>query len=160
MQFDVSWCSAPTSCKILCLSCDSRKRLKWWSCARKMFNQSINQVINKSNFYIADITGETRLSGTTAASVFNSKIEETVHIYEPSGMPMSWGKVKVKEMCLQMFLEGSNWNGWMDRQRKVVPILIILCEYIVAELYQWLLWRKDSDLHFKILLTCHNCFDF
>ena len=31
------------------------------------------------------------------------------------------GKGQVKEMCLQMFLEGSNWNGWTDRQLKVVP---------------------------------------
>ena len=38
------------------------------------FNQSINQ----SNFYSANIPGEARFSGTTAKSVFNSKIEETV----------------------------------------------------------------------------------
>ena len=31
-----------------------------------------------------------------------------------------WGTGQVKEMCLQMFLEGSNWNGWMGRQREVV----------------------------------------
>ena len=24
-------------------------------------------------------------------------------------------------MCLQMFLKGSNWNGWTDRQWEVVP---------------------------------------
>ena len=24
-------------------------------------------------------------------------------------------------MCLQIFLEGSNWTGWTDRQRQVVP---------------------------------------
>ena len=32
-----------------------------------------------------------------------------------------WGKGQIKEMCLQIFLEGSNWNGWTDRQREVVP---------------------------------------
>ena len=32
-----------------------------------------------------------------------------------------WGKGQVKEMCLQMFLKGSNWNGWTDRQWQVVP---------------------------------------
>ena len=32
------------------------------------------------------------------------------------------GKGQVKETCLQMFLEGSNWNGWMDRQQQVVPV--------------------------------------
>ena len=34
--------------------------------------------INQSNFYTTNIPGEARLSGTTAESVFNSKIEETV----------------------------------------------------------------------------------
>ena len=38
----------------------------------------INQSINKSNFYSANIPGEARLSGATAKSVFNSKIEDTV----------------------------------------------------------------------------------
>ena len=35
-------------------------------------------IINQSNFYSTDIPGEARLSGTTAKSVFNSKIEKTV----------------------------------------------------------------------------------
>ena len=34
--------------------------------------------INQSNVYVAYIPGEARLSGATAESVFNSKIEETV----------------------------------------------------------------------------------
>ena len=34
--------------------------------------------INQSNFYSANIPGKARLSGVTAKSVFNSKIEETV----------------------------------------------------------------------------------
>ena len=38
------------------------------------FNQSINQ----STFYGANIPSKARLSGATAKSVFNSKIEETV----------------------------------------------------------------------------------
>ena len=38
----------------------------------------INQSINQSNLYSANIPGEARLSGATAKSVFNSKIEETV----------------------------------------------------------------------------------
>ena len=33
--------------------------------------------INQSNFYSANISGEARLSGATAKSLFNSKIEET-----------------------------------------------------------------------------------
>ena len=32
-----------------------------------------------------------------------------------------WGEGQVKEMCRQMFLEGSNWNGWLERQCQVVP---------------------------------------
>ena len=41
-----------------------------------IINQPINQSINQSNFYSANIPGEVRLSGATAKSVFNSKIEE------------------------------------------------------------------------------------
>ena len=41
-------------------------------------DELINQSINQSNFYSANIPGKARLSGTTAKSVFNSKIEETV----------------------------------------------------------------------------------
>ena len=40
--------------------------------------QSINQSINQSNFYSANIPGEARLSDATAKSLLNSKIEETV----------------------------------------------------------------------------------
>ena len=36
------------------------------------------QSINQSNFYSANTPGEARLSGATAKSVINSKIEETV----------------------------------------------------------------------------------
>ena len=43
------------------------------------FLKSNNQsIINQSNFYSANIPGKARLSGATAESVFNSKIEETV----------------------------------------------------------------------------------
>ena len=40
--------------------------------------QSINQSINQSNFYSANLPGKARLSGTTAKSVFNSKIDQAV----------------------------------------------------------------------------------
>ena len=40
--------------------------------------QDSNQSNNQSNFYSANIPGKARLSGATAKSVFNSKIEETV----------------------------------------------------------------------------------
>ena len=36
-------------------------------------------------------------------------------------MPVSMGGKAKSEMYLQMFLEGSNWNGWVDRQWEVVP---------------------------------------
>ena len=42
------------------------------------YKDHINQSINQSNFYSANIPDEARLSGATAKSVFNSKIEETV----------------------------------------------------------------------------------
>ena len=51
-------------------------------CSTNETTKAINDLpllsINQSNFYSANIPGEARLSGTTAESVFNSKIEETV----------------------------------------------------------------------------------
>ena len=41
-----------------------------------------------------------------------------------TGCRVCWylkGEGQAKEMCLQMFLEGSNWNGWKDRHQQVVP---------------------------------------
>ena len=43
----------------------------------EQYSKFINQSINQSNFYSANIPGKARLSGATAKSVFNSKIEET-----------------------------------------------------------------------------------
>ena len=64
------------------------------------------QLINLSNFYGASIPIKARLSGVTTESMFHSKIDETVLQHKwPSYL---WGKGKVKEMCLQMFLEISN----------------------------------------------------
>ena len=40
--------------------------------------ESINQSINQSNFYSTNTPGKARLSGATAESVFNSKIDEKV----------------------------------------------------------------------------------
>ena len=56
-------------------------------------------------------------------SVQNSKIDETVSAASTGHWECRCLRAKgqVKEMCLQMFLEGSNWNGWIDRQRHVVP---------------------------------------
>ena len=53
------------------------------------------------------------------------------------------GKGQVKEMCLQMFLEGSNWNGWMDGQWQVVPKrrhtrVKSSCTCVVVDLRGWL----------------------
>ena len=41
-------------------------------------SEDSGESINQSNFYSANIPGEARLSGATAKSVFNSKMEETV----------------------------------------------------------------------------------
>ena len=40
------------------------------------------ELLYQSNFYSANIPGEARLSGATAKSVFNSKIEETVPLHQ------------------------------------------------------------------------------
>ena len=53
---------------------------------------SINQSINQSSFYSANIPGKARLSGATSESAFNSKIEETVPLHQQAmGMPLSMG---------------------------------------------------------------------
>ena len=51
---------------------DERKYLFQTKVTKKWY------IINQSNFYSTNIPSEARLSGTTAKSVFNSKIEETV----------------------------------------------------------------------------------
>ena len=43
-----------------------------------IYNLAVYSFINQSNFYSANIPGKARLSGATAESVFNCKIEETV----------------------------------------------------------------------------------
>ena len=80
--------------------------------------------IKQSNLYSANVPGEAKLSGATAKSMFNNELEKT-----PSSVTSTdhracwrlWRKGQVKEIYLQTFLEGSNWNGWMDRQWEVVP---------------------------------------
>ena len=42
------------------------------------------------------------------------------NINRPWSMTVSVGEGQVKEMCLQMLLEGRNWSGWTNRQRQVV----------------------------------------
>ena len=58
-----------------------------------------------------------------AQSVFNSKIEETIPVTSTGHQACwyLWGNGQVKEICLQTFLQGSNWNSWTDRQWEVVP---------------------------------------
>ena len=52
------------------------------------------QSIKQSNFYNTNILGKARLSGVTAESVFNSKIEETqfCNINKPWGLTVSMGE--------------------------------------------------------------------
>ena len=65
--------------------------------------------INQSNFYSANIPSKARLSGTTDESVFNNKISETVQWHQRAvGCAGVYREGQVKEMCLDMFLEGSN----------------------------------------------------
>ena len=52
-----------------------------------------------------------------------AKLKKQFHgINGLSGVPVSkGGKGQVKEMCLHKFLDGSNWNGWADRQWRAFP---------------------------------------
>ena len=80
------------------------------------FARSINQM-----FYSANIPSQARLSGAAATSVFNSKIEETVPWHQQAiGYAGIYGGKAKSKRCLQMFLKGSNWISWMDRQREIV----------------------------------------
>ena len=56
------------------------KDIEVWcgQCLQYLTKVNCYNSINQSNIYSANITGEARLSGATAKSVFNSKIEETV----------------------------------------------------------------------------------
>ena len=74
---------------------------------------SINQSINQSNFYSTNITGEARLSCTTAKSVFNRKkkwgnssITSTGH----GEWQYLWGKAKSKRCVLVGVLAKRLWN--------------------------------------------------
>ena len=75
---------------------------------------SINQSINQSNFYSANIPGQVSVQQKNRG---NRSVTSAGH----GDWRYLWGKGQNKEMCLQIFLEGSNWTGWMDRQRQVVP---------------------------------------
>ena len=86
--------------------------------------------INQSNFCSSNSDSKARLSGVTAKSVLNGNIDEAVPDHHwairLASQPLVWGnrlwgKDQVKEICLHMFLWGSNWNGWMNRQQEVVP---------------------------------------
>ena len=79
----------------------------------------VRQPIKQSNFYSANIPGLARLSGATDGSVFNSQIDEAVPKHQWAiGCACVYG---AKAKCLETFLEGCNWSGWMERQRAAVP---------------------------------------
>ena len=57
--------------------------------------------INQSKFYSANIPGEARLSGATAESVFNSKIEETVPYHQQAiGHADIYGRKAKSKRCV------------------------------------------------------------
>ena len=84
---------------------------RWWWCY---------QSINQSNFYSANILSEARLSGTTAKSVFNSKIEETVpwHQQAMGNDGIYRGKAKSKRCVSRYFLKvATEMAEWTDSGR-------------------------------------------
>ena len=81
---------------------------------------SLNRSINQT--YIATISQAKPHSVRQLNQCSTAKSKKQFHnINRPSGMQVSMGEREVKEMCLQIFIEGSNWNGWMNRQQEVVP---------------------------------------
>ena len=79
-------------------------------------NRSIKQ-INQSNFYSANIPGRARLSGLTAESVFNSKIDETVPCHQQAirCAGVQEGKAKSKRYVfrcsLKVATEMAEWTA-------------------------------------------------
>ena len=83
---------------------------------------STNQSLNQSNFYSAQYPWQSQAQwrdgwiGVQQQNRWNSSLASTGR----------WacrclsGKGQVKGMCLEMFLEGSNWNCWMDRQQEAI----------------------------------------
>ena len=68
----------PARCEFQAPNSKSKNAAFWvWGLITIIVPYYINQSINQSNFYNANISGKARLSGATAKSVFNSKIEET-----------------------------------------------------------------------------------
>ena len=81
------------------------------------FNQSINQTsippispASQAQWCNSQISIQQQNRG-------NSSVTSTGH----GEWRYLWGKGQVEEMCLQIFLEGSNWTAWTDRQHQVVP---------------------------------------
>ena len=75
---------------------------------------------NQSNFYSANIPGKARLSGMTAESVFNSKIDETVPWYQRVvGCAGICGKkAKSKRCVFRCFLKvATEMAEWTDSGR-------------------------------------------
>ena len=68
---------------------------------------NFNQSINRSKLYSANIPGKARLSGATAKSVFNRKIEETVpqHQQAMGSDGIYGGKAKSKRCVFRYFLK-------------------------------------------------------
>ena len=82
----------------------------------------INQSINETS--IAPISPARPGSVTRQPNQRSSaKSRKQFHdINRPWGVTVSMGgEGQIKEVCLQIFLEGSNCTGWTDRQREVVP---------------------------------------
>ena len=86
--------------------------LFWWAVlyfTLLILTVSINQSINQSNFYSANISGVARLSGATSKSVLNSKIVEVVpqcqQVIGHAGV--YGGKARSKRYVLRYFLKGA-----------------------------------------------------
>ena len=140
MQCDIyAGYQPPGSC---CPTMQVSKPNFWWHWRnRNSHGGSLHQLctINQSNFYSTTIPGEVRLSGATAESVFNSKNQGNSSITSTGHgeWRYRWGKGQVKEMCLQIFLKGNNWNGWTDRQQQVVPKREHKCEKPLHQYWSW-----------------------
>ena len=83
-------------------------------------NQSINQSINQTSITpISPVKPGSVARQPNQCSTAKSR-KQFRNINRPWGVPVSMGGGQIKEMYLQIFLEGSNWTGWTDRQRQVV----------------------------------------
>ena len=110
-----TWYTRAICCKVSLFCILWRKELSVCSSSKVQMSEANHQSINQTS--ITPISPVKPGSVAQQPNRGNSSVTSTGHW----AWRYLWGKGQVKEMCLQMFLKGSIWYGWMGRQWEVVP---------------------------------------